>query len=271
MKKFDGVANTLFVPLVARINVSKKFPEYFKDLKALELERYLPEGASRGSFEYTDLASAARYFNMDQLVQAFAARHKSFNLVYLGAGFETAYDRLNLCIESVNWYQVDLPDVISARKAVLGQRENEVLIAADMFKMEWAQEMDTRLPTLLVVSGVVQYFYEEEIVAFIRDCSKAFPLGEMIFDSTSASGLKYTNWFIRQTGNADALMHFGISDSQSFVDNCGVELVEERTFFPDALRILNNKLNLMTKIFMNITEAKKRLFILHIKLNPAAE
>ena len=31
MNKFDGVANTLFVPLVARINISKKFPEYFMD------------------------------------------------------------------------------------------------------------------------------------------------------------------------------------------------------------------------------------------------
>ena len=36
MNKFDGVANTLFVPLVARINISKKFPEYFMDEKALE-------------------------------------------------------------------------------------------------------------------------------------------------------------------------------------------------------------------------------------------
>ena len=43
MNKFDGVANTLFVPLVARINISKKFPEYFMDEKALELEKYLPQ------------------------------------------------------------------------------------------------------------------------------------------------------------------------------------------------------------------------------------
>ena len=47
MNKFDGVANTLFVPLVARINISKKFPEYFMDEKALELEKYLPQGASK--------------------------------------------------------------------------------------------------------------------------------------------------------------------------------------------------------------------------------
>lgn len=47
MNKFEGVANTLFVPLVARINISKKFPEYFYDEKALELEQYLPEDADK--------------------------------------------------------------------------------------------------------------------------------------------------------------------------------------------------------------------------------
>ena len=44
MNKFDGVANTLFVPLVARINISKKFPEYFMDEKALVCLRILPAG-----------------------------------------------------------------------------------------------------------------------------------------------------------------------------------------------------------------------------------
>ena len=34
MNKFEGVANTLFVPLVARIAVSKEFPEYFMDKKS---------------------------------------------------------------------------------------------------------------------------------------------------------------------------------------------------------------------------------------------
>ena len=59
MEKFEGVANTLFVPLVARIAVSKQFPEYFYDKKALELEKYLPEGAEKGASEYTNLASCA--------------------------------------------------------------------------------------------------------------------------------------------------------------------------------------------------------------------
>ena len=49
MNKFEGVANTLFVPLVARIAVSKEFPEYFMDKKALELEPSLKGGRREGA------------------------------------------------------------------------------------------------------------------------------------------------------------------------------------------------------------------------------
>lgn len=209
MNKFDGVANTLFVPLVARINISKKFPEYFMDEKALELEKYLPQGADKGSSEYSNMASVARYYNMDKTVTAFAKSYAESNIVYLGAGLETAYDRLSDKIENrtVHWYEADLPEVIEARKKVFGQRKNETLIAGDMFKLEWVKEIDNSLPTLLIVSGVFQYFHEEEIIAFIKGCGKAFPKGEMLFDATSESGLKFTNWFIKRTGNASAIMY----------------------------------------------------------------
>ena len=72
MQKFEGVANTLFVPLVARIAVSKEFPEYFYDAKALELEQYLYAGATRGASQYTNMASVSRYYNMDKMVGTFA-------------------------------------------------------------------------------------------------------------------------------------------------------------------------------------------------------
>lgn len=268
MNKFDGIANTLYVPLVARINISKRFPEYFMDEKALELEQYLPQGADKGASEYSNMASVARYYNMDKTVTEFAKSFTESNIVYLGAGFETAYDRLNdkLKHRMVHWYETDLPEVIEARKKVFGQRKNETLIAGDMFKMEWVKEIDNSLPTLLIVSGVFQYFHEEEVIAFIKACGKVFPQGEMLFDATSESGLKFTNWFIKRTGNASAIMYFGINDSKKFADKCGMQLLEEKSFFPDALQMLGKKLGLVTRISMKIAEKKKQVLILKLKL-----
>lgn len=269
MNKFEGVANTLFVPLVARINISKKFPEYFMDEKALELEKYLPQGADKGASEYSNMASVARYYNMDKTVAQFAKSYTECNVVYLGAGLETAYDRLNDKFESrmVHWYEADLPEVIEARKKVLGQRKNETLIAGDMFKLEWVKKIDSSLPTLLIVSGVFQYFHEEEIITFIKACRKAFAKGEILFDATSESGLKFTNWFIKRTGNANAIMYFGINDSKEFANKCGIELLEEKTFFPEALQMLGKKLAFVTKVSMKVAEKKKQVIILRLKLN----
>lgn len=267
MKCFEGVANTLFVPLVARINISRKFREYFYDAKALELEDHLPEGAAKGSSEYTNMASVSRYYNMDKMVTAFARKHAACNVVYLGAGLETAYDRLSGNLPGVNWYECDLPEVIEARRKVFGQREKETLLPGDMFQLEWVNALDVRLPTLLVVSGVFQYFHEEKIIAFVQGCGKAFPHGEIIFDATSESGLMFTNWFIKRTGNASALMYFGINDSDAFARKCGMELLEVRTFYPDALAMLGKKLNLVTRVSMLVAEKKKQVLILHLKLN----
>ncbi len=266
MNKFEGVANTLFVPLVARIAVSKEFPEYFYDKKALELEPYLPEDAAKGSSQYSNMASVARYYNMDRMVTAFAKDHPECNVVYLGAGLETAYDRMHGKLPGINWFEADLPDVIKARRKVFGQRERETTIPGDMFRMEWAKQVDDSLPTLLVISGVYQYFHEEEVVGFIKNCKSVFPGAEMIFDATSRFGLLYTNWFIKRTGNTNALMYFGIDSCKDFAVKCGTVLLEERTFFPDALRMLGKRLNFMTRLSMKTAERKKLVMILHLRL-----
>ncbi len=267
MDKFGGVANTLFVPLVARIAVSREFPMYFADQKALELEPYLPADAAKGSSQYSNMASVARYYNMDRMVMAFAEKNPECNVVYLGAGLDTAYDRMHDRLPGVSWYECDLPEVIGARRKVFGQRTHETTIPGDMFTMEWASFIDASLPVLLIISGVFQYFHEEEVVGFIKNCRTAFPGAEMIFDATSRLGLLYTNWFIKRTGNKDALMYFGIDDSREFAEKCGTVLLEERTFFPDALKILGRKLKLATRISMKIAERRKLVLILHLKLN----
>ena len=92
MEKLDGVANTLYVPLYGRIYVSKKFPEYFYDERALKIEEKFTSGISKGSFEYTNMAYAARYYIMDKMIIKFIEEHKVSNIVLLGIGLETAYE-----------------------------------------------------------------------------------------------------------------------------------------------------------------------------------
>jgi len=62
-------------------------------------------------------------------------------------------------------------------------------------------------------------------------------------------------------------MHFGINDSKKFAEKCSMQLIEEKTFFPEALEMLGKKLELVTRISMKIAEKKKQVLILRLKLN----
>ena len=268
MEKLDGVANTLFLPLYGRIYVSKKFPEYFYDEMALKIGEEFTSGISKGSFEYTNIAYAARYYNMDKMITRFIREHKICNIVLLGIGLETAYDRLTqkYRLGKINYYGIDFPEVIEIRKKYFGKRKQETLIAGDMLQMQWKDKIDTSIPTLLVASGLFQYFFEDKIIEFIRNLKKEFPYGELIFDTARKKiGLKFTNWYIKKTGNTEALMHFYIENSVDFSKKTDTILVEELTFFKDARELLRKKLNFITKLFMKIADTKKQALIIHLK------
>jgi O-methyltransferase involved in polyketide biosynthesis len=269
MSILRGVSDTLFIPLAARIFVSKKFPEYFFDEKALSLEKYIPgDTIQKKSSEYPLMASAARYYNLDSMVRAFIKKNGKCNIVYLGAGFETAYYRLNEQIAT--FYEVDLPGVITARHGILGEQTNDLLIAGDIFDMEWTRHIDKAIPALLVVSGVFQYFREDKVIRFIDDVKKTFSNAELIFDAANETGIKYANRYVKKTGNAGALMYFYINDSMEFSKRTGTKLIEERVFFTDARKMLAKKLGLYTRIAMKVVDDKKRAILLHLGMKPPA-
>ena len=211
----NGVEDTLYIPLVARIYISEKFPDYFYDEKALSLKSNIPTDLiEKNSSEYFYMASVSRQDVIDKKIIKFLEENENCNVVFLGAGLETAYNRINN--KTANFYQVDLPSVIDIRKKVLGNAKNEKLISGDMFTLEWIKEIDTELPTMIAVSGVYQYFYKEKIVEMIKKMKSFLPKGELVFDATNTKGLKIANKYVKKTGNANAQMYFSIDSVKEF-------------------------------------------------------
>ena len=266
-KTFEGVADTLYIPLAARVYVSKRFPEYFYDPKSLELEAAIPgDSIQRGSNEYTMIASAARYHNLDQMVRAYVDAHPSCNVVNVGCGLETMYWRVGPSAPDARFYEMDLPEVIETRRRILGASERDELVAGDAFDLAWAVGVDASLPTLIIVSGVFQYYHNADVLGFIADAKRAFADAELVFDATNTKGLEYVNRYVRKTGNASALMHCAIDDPAAFAREAGCELVEVRPFYTDARRILKGKVGIYAKVAMAITDRTGRAFLLHMKL-----
>lgn len=264
MGEYEGVEDTLFIPLTARVNMSKKYPEYFYDEKALEMEHLIRgSSADRKSSEYGQIASVARYYNFDEMTQAFIDKNDKCNIVNLGVGLETSYFRLNR--KNSIFYELDLPQVIELRNRYIEVGENEKVISGDLFNLEWCDDVDTSLPTLMVVSGVFQYFHENDILNFIKGVREKFDDSELIFDSTSKLGLNYTNFFVKRTGNDSAIMYFYVNDAEEFARKTDTELLDFRVFYTDARKILK-KSSLYSKVSMRVSDKYKMAIILHLKL-----
>ena len=267
MSKFEGVADTLFIPLTARIYMSRRFPEYFYDAKAMELADELPQDNSieKNSNEYSMIASVARYYNLDEMVKKFIAAHPGCNLVNLGCGLETMYYRLGG--QNAKFYEMDQPEVIEGRRKVVGEHENEKLIAGDLFDLKWAEEIaDRALPTLMIVSGVFQYFHEEEVLSFIKKAKTAFSDAELIFDATNKTGVKYAQKYVKKTGNMDAMMYFYVNDAGEFAKKANCRLIECRPFYTAARKMIGKKTGLYTRIAMKVCDDLGRAILVHLKL-----
>ncbi len=267
MNRFEGIADTLYIPLTARIYVSEHFPEYFYDEKALSLKSEIPyEEIVSKSSEYFQMAGACRFFNTDQIIEVFITQHRRCNVINIGCGLETSFFRVKPDPKKAVFYEMDLPDVIKARAKVLGESENEVLISGDMFDFKWAECIDKALPTLVTVIGVFQYFEEEKVIDFLNRLKNEFPDVEVVFDAMTGKAIKYANDYIKKTGNKDAQLHFSADNGKSVAEKCGMKLVEERPFFGVARKQLKKKLRLYTRIAMKVVdEGGRRAFLAHLK------
>ena len=169
MSRFEGIADTLYIPLTARIYVSEHFPEYFMDQKAVSLKSEMPydEIASKSS-EYFRMAGACRFYNTDRMIKVFTEKHGKCNIINVGCGFETSYFWIGADTKEAIFYELDLPEVIEARRRVLGENESEILIPGEMIDFAWAERIDKSLPSLVTVIGVFQYFEEEKVIGFLK-------------------------------------------------------------------------------------------------------
>lgn len=87
----QGVEDTLYIPLYARIYASKRFPDYFYDEKALLLERNISlRTIAQNTFEYFNMASVCRQQIIDKKIVSFLEHNHACNVVFLGGRFRNS-------------------------------------------------------------------------------------------------------------------------------------------------------------------------------------
>lgn len=235
----DGVARTLLIPLYSRATPGRLNPGGDYDPWAVRiLERIDADLAAieRSATEYARLACLAREFTVDRIVREFARDHPAGAIVNLGCGLSTASRRSDLA--DCAWFELDLPEVIRLRQAILPDEPGPPPIACSLLDAAWMDRIDRDAAsgTLLIAAGVFQYFREEELMPAVVRMAERFPGGELFFEATSTTGLRWANHFVRRAGIESAPMRFAVDNAADLARWSSRLSITEEPYFQDIPR-----------------------------------
>jgi O-methyltransferase involved in polyketide biosynthesis len=153
---------------------------------------------------------ATRAATFDQLTTRFLADHPDTVVLQVGCGMDSRVFRIDPPA-SVQWFDVDYPDVIDLRRQLFPQRAAYHLIGASLDDLRWLDEVPRDRSGLLIAEGVLHYLSETEVKALLNAVVAHFPGGQMIFDICNSMIVKRAGSNVGGTG---ATYKWGLDDPQ---------------------------------------------------------
>ena len=173
---------------------------------------------------------ATRAATFDQLTTRYLADHPNATVLHVGCGMDSRVFRVDPPA-SVQWYDVDYPDVIDLRRQLFPERAAYHQIGAALDDLRWLDEVPRDRPGLLIAEGVLHYLRETEVKALLNAVVGHFPSGQLIFDICNP-------WIVKRAGSnvvgTGATYKWGLDDPQEIKQlEPKLELVKE--FKPSEL------------------------------------
>ena len=153
---------------------------------------------------------ATRAATFDQLTTRYLAGHPDAVVLQVGCGMDSRVFRVNPPA-SVQWFDVDYPDVIELRRQLFPERDAYHLIGARLDDLRFLDEVPRDRPGLFIAEGVLHYLSETEVKALLNAVVAHFPGGQMIFDICNSMIVKRAGSNVGGTG---ATYRWGLDDPQ---------------------------------------------------------
>jgi len=173
---------------------------------------------------------ATRAATFDLLTTRYLADHPDATVLHVGCGMDSRVFRVDPPT-SVQWFDVDYPDVIDLRRQLFPERDAYHLIGVPLSDLRWLDEVPRDRPGFLIAEGVLHYLSEPEVKALLGAVVAHFPGGQMIFDICN-------QWIVKRAGSnvggTGATYKWGLDDPQDIKQlEPKLELIKE--FRPSEL------------------------------------
>lgn len=182
--------NTLFIPLYLRAIESRRPDALVKDERAESIVNQLDQTSLKKTLALTEdsvrLVMILKSRDFDRLTQNFLTLHSDAVVVHMGCGLDTRFERVDNGL--VEWYDLDLPEVIKLRRKLVGDegpRHHE--LAYSVFDGAKINDLGPhRLrPFLILAEGLFMYFEEAQVKSIVLSIKQHFPGAQIVFDAYS--------------------------------------------------------------------------------------
>jgi O-methyltransferase involved in polyketide biosynthesis len=179
---FTPIDETLYLTLCGRALDNHLAQPILADPMAEELVRRLGYDCDRFHLSASPIINIAhRAKKLDQIAQRFIARHPDAVVLDLGAGLDTRVFRI-APPDTVDWYDVDFPEVITARRQLLPKRANAHGIGTDLTSLDWLDAVPSDRPAVIVADGLMAFLTQDDMIALLDRLTGHFPSGEVAFN-----------------------------------------------------------------------------------------
>jgi len=196
---------------------------------------------------------ALRARKYDRYTKQFLSEYNDGLVVSLGCGFDTRYWRISK--EPWKYVEIDLPNVIEAKRKVLGNTAVYPMIGRSVLEEDWIDRILSmqKEHVLFLAEGLFMYLPKDSVINPFRWLANSFSKSEIIFEVVTE---KYTKGLRKKIvesklsargTQAGSSYDYGIrswKDIESYSDK--IKVVEEWSYFedediePKIFRLLRN-------------------------------
>ena len=95
-------------------------------------------------------------------MRAFIGNQPDAVVVYLGCGLDTRVARIDPP-PTVEWFDIDYPDVIRVRENFFEERAGYTMIASSITDAAWLAQVPVGRPTMVIAEGCLEYLAPDEV------------------------------------------------------------------------------------------------------------
>lgn len=191
-EQLTSIPETMLITLWAKAQEAHRSDALLQDLYAAQMIKQIDYDFSKfKAAKMSQVGVCIRAKLIDDEMQRFLSEHPDGTVIQLGAGIDARYQRLG-CPSVGHWYDLDLEEVITIRRKLIPETENNTCIAMSLFDYQWIDTIkkDGR-PVLIIIEGVLMYFEEDKVKELMNELCKRFDKATVLMDILVFVALKH--------------------------------------------------------------------------------